>query len=150
MFKRVEINLDYLSPNRTLIYPLYSEEGDKIVDERVVLTRKKIDKIKQEYGNIVYYRETRDLAALPGFRLKIAYNKSREIMDEVSRTQKFSKQSYRDTEIVIEEMMRHLDSSEILAIQLLKDLKSHDDYLYSHSVNVGVLTAVFAKLLGDY
>ena len=82
--------------------------------------------------------------------MKIAYNKSREIMEEVSKTQKFSKASYRETERVIEEILGDLNNSEIEALHLLKDLKSHDEYLYSHSVNVGVLTAVLAKLLGNY
>jgi HD-GYP domain-containing protein (c-di-GMP phosphodiesterase class II) len=50
---------------------------------------------------------------------------------------------------VIEEIVSDLNSAEIEAIQLLKDLQSHDEYLYSHAVNVGVLTAIFSKLIGS-
>ena len=150
MIKRVEINLDYLSPNRSFIYPLYSRDGERVLDERIVLTSRKIHEIRLKYGNILYYKDSGEKSIIPPFRLKIAYNKSREIMEEVEKTQKFSRSSYRDTEIIIEEIMKDLKSSEIEAIQLLKDLRSHDEYLYSHSVNVGVLTAVFATLLGNY
>ncbi|HOW81093.1 MAG TPA: HD domain-containing protein [Spirochaetota bacterium] len=150
VIKKVEINLDYLTPNRSFIYPLVSDTGERILDERVLLTSQKIKEIREKYGNIVYYKDSGKNTLIPPFRMKIAYNKSREIMEEVSKTQKFSKASYRETERVIEEILGDLNNSEIEALHLLKDLKSHDEYLYSHSVNVGVLTAVLAKLLGNY
>ncbi|HSA16473.1 MAG TPA: hypothetical protein P5346_17175, partial [Spirochaetota bacterium] len=142
VIKKVEINLDYLTPNRSFIYPLVSDTGERILDERVLLTSQKIKEIREKYGNIVYYKDSGKNTLIPPFRMKIAYNKSREIMEEVSKTQKFSKSSYRETERVIEEILGDLNNSEIEALHLLKDLKSHDEYLYSHSVNVGVLTAV--------
>jgi HD-GYP domain-containing protein (c-di-GMP phosphodiesterase class II) len=148
--KKVEINLDYLTPNRSFIYPLVSENGERILDERITLTSEKIKEIREKYGNIIYYKDSGKNTIIPPFRMKIAYNKSHEILDEVSRTQKFSKASYRETERVIEEIIGDLNNSEIEAIHLLKDLKTHDEYLYSHSVNVGVLTAVLAKLLGNF
>jgi hypothetical protein len=57
-FKKVEINLDYLTPNRSFIYPLWSENGDKVLEERVVLTSEKIREIRQKHGNMLHYRDS--------------------------------------------------------------------------------------------
>ncbi|HOO72517.1 MAG TPA: HD domain-containing protein [Spirochaetota bacterium] len=150
LIKKVDINLDYLTPNRSFIYPLWSESGEKVLEARVLLTKEKIQDIRKKFGNMLHYRDTGKGQPIPAFRLKIAYKQSKEILNEVERTQKFSKTSFRDTEKVIEEIVNDLNSNEFEFIQLLKDLKSHDDYLYTHAVNVGVLTAVFSKLLGNF
>ena len=142
--KKEKINIDYLRPDSCLIYPLYTEDGRLLLRERVVLSASRISEIKRNYGNIVYCHDTDEGFPVSLYRMKIAYNESCEIMNEISRTDKLSKEGFRKCERVIEEIVSDLNSSEIETIKLLREMKSHEEYLYRHSVNVGVLSAVFA------
>jgi HD-GYP domain-containing protein (c-di-GMP phosphodiesterase class II) len=71
------------------------------------------------------------------------------IIDQITKTEKLTKSAFNEAEKVIDGIISDLDSSEMEAINLLKNLKSFEGYLYQHSVNVGILAAVFAKLKGD-
>lgn len=150
MPRKIKINLDYLRPNSSFIYPLYSEEGKLILEARMPLTSQKIKNIVESYGNTVYYTDTGEKPVIPAYRMKTAYNKSKEIMDEIFKTDKLTRSTYREAEKVIETIVSDLTSTEIDTISLLKDLKSHDEYLYNHSVNVGILSTVFAIKLGAF
>ena len=148
--RKIKIDLDYLSPNNSFIYPLYTSTGEKILEARVILTAEKIREVRERYGNILFYTDTGDRAVIPSYRMKIAYNMAKEIMDEILHTEKLTRTAFRDAEKVVEEIVNDLNTTEINAISLLKDLKSHEEYLYNHSVNVGILTAVFAKKRGTF
>lgn len=148
--KKVKINLEYLSPNASFIYPLYSEGGEKIVEPRVILTDKKIAQIISQFGKIVYYVDSGERAVIPVYRMKIAYNTAKEIMEEIAKTEKLGKSTFREAEKLVEDIISDLNVSEIEAVNLIKDLKSYDEYLYNHSVNVGILAAIFAKKLDQF
>lgn len=147
---KVKIDLDYIGSGVSFIYPLFSSEGIKILDARVVLTPEIIGRIKAKHGNMVFYTETAGKAVIPPFRMKLAYNTAREIIDEISRSDKLSRTSFHSAEKLVEDILNDVTGSDIEAISLLKELKDFDEYLYNHSVNVGVLTAVFARLLGRF
>ena len=51
--KRIKIDLDYLKPNSSFIYPLISEVGDIVLPARVALTSDKISIIKASYTIII-------------------------------------------------------------------------------------------------
>jgi HD-GYP domain-containing protein (c-di-GMP phosphodiesterase class II) len=71
-------------------------------------------------------------------------------MDEIFSTEKLSRTSYRNAETVIEEIIGDLSSTDVDALNLIKDIKSHEEYLYTHSVNTGIITALFASKCGKY
>jgi HD-GYP domain-containing protein (c-di-GMP phosphodiesterase class II) len=146
--QKVKINIDYLRPNSKIIYALYSIDGTKIHDDRVVLTPQKLDLIKNEYGNIIYALKVNKKGIISQKNLDSALNKSKEIIEEIATTEKLTKRAYNEAEKVIDNIISDLDSSEIEAINLLKNLKSYEEYVYQHSVNVGILAAVFARLKG--
>ncbi|PKL35535.1 MAG: hypothetical protein CVV44_22305 [Spirochaetae bacterium HGW-Spirochaetae-1] len=148
MTKKVRLNVDYIRPNSTLVYPLYSDDGEKILAERTILSFSKLNEIKQKYGTFVYYNDTADRSIVPSYRVNIALNKAKAILNEVQSTNKLSKTTFRETEKVVEEIVTDLHASQIEAISLLKDLKSFDDYLYHHAVNVGILSGALARLNG--
>jgi putative nucleotidyltransferase with HDIG domain len=147
---KVKIDLDYINEGVSFIYPLFSGEGARILESRVILTSDIIADIKKKHGNIVYYTEAGGKAVIPPFRMKIAYNTSRSIIDEISRSDKLSKTSFHAAEKLVEDILNDVSSSDLDVISLLKDLKDYDEYLYNHSVNVGVLSAVFARMLGRF
>ncbi|MDY6934333.1 MAG: HD domain-containing protein [Spirochaetota bacterium] len=142
--KRIKIDLSYLRPNSCFVYPIYSLKGEKIFDARVILTQERLKMITEKYGNIVF----REWENIPDYRKKIAFCRSREIMEEVSATQKLSENSFLQAEDIIEAILDDLTTSEIEVVNLLKDLKDYDEYIYNHSVNVGILSAIFAIKLG--
>ncbi len=148
MGKRIKVDINYIRPNSTLIYPLYNDAGGKILPERTLITRARIDSIKEKYGSTVYFEDNPELAVVPNYRLNIALNQSRDVMEEVSATGKLSKTAFRGTEQVVEEIVSDLMSADIELIRLMKDIKSYDEYLYHHSVNVGILAGAFAAILG--
>lgn len=148
--RKIKVDLDYLKPGASFIYPLYSSENEKICDERIVLSPEIISGIRERYGNIVYYTDIGKRAVIPRYRMKIAYNVSKELLDEVAFSNKISRTSYKSAEKIVEDIISDITSTETEAIDLLKDLKSYDNYLYNHSVNVGILVTVFANILGNF
>ncbi|HNV47133.1 MAG TPA: HD domain-containing protein [Spirochaetota bacterium] len=148
--KKVKINLSYLRPNSTFIYPLFSEEGKKILDERIVLTAELIKKITARFGNFVYYAEDGKRAVIQEGKLRAALATSHDVLDEIARTSKLSAEKYHEAERLVDDIIHNLSVEHANVINLIKDLKSFDDYLYNHSVNVGLLTAVFAKKIGGF
>ena len=81
--KRVEIDLDYIMPETSFIYPLYSYDGEKLLDEREVLTQSKIKAIREKYGNKVYYSlsDSRDSKILPSIVYDKTLNRSKDFFD---------------------------------------------------------------------
>ncbi len=146
---KLKINVDYLRPGSSIVYPLYSKEGENIADKRVVLTKGRIDEIKKKYGNVVYYT-IEDDAVISQKHLDNALDASMGIMQEISRTEKLTKTAFNEAEKVVEDIVSDLDNAEIQAIHLLKELKSYEEYLHQHSVNVGILSAIFAKITGKF
>ncbi len=147
---KVRINIDYLRPNSKIIFPLYSEGGEKVIDERVVLTSHKIDEIKKKFGHFVYGLEDEDYGAISKKVIDKAVDRSKDIIEEISTSEKLTKTAYNEAEKVVEDIISDLDSAEIEAIKLLKSLKSFEEYVYQHSVNVGIIAAVFAKMTGRF
>jgi len=144
--KRVVIDLDYIMPDTAFVYPIFSSEGEKLLNEREILTASKIKLIREKCGNKVYYSPIEKEAGLmPEYVYEKAFNKTREVMDAVLLSNKFTQDGYKKSEEIISEILEELNTKEITAINLLKDIKNFDDYLYFHSINVGLLTALMVK-----
>jgi HD-GYP domain-containing protein (c-di-GMP phosphodiesterase class II) len=148
--QKVRINIDYLRPNSKIIYSLYSVDGDKIVDDRIILSPQMLDTIKNKYGNIVFAEKVKKQGIISQKNINSALDRSREIVAEIATTEKLTKRAFNEAEKVIDSIITDLDSSEIEAINLLKNLRTYEEYVYQHSVNVGILAAVFARLKGFY
>jgi len=147
--EKVKIDLTFLGQNNIIIYPIYSKDGEKILEARTRLTTTLINRIIKKYGKDVYYSFSEEMDNIPNHRINTAYNTSRDIMEEVANTGKLSKSRYRDSEILIENLLNDLHSTETETIKLLKNLNDFDDYTYNHSVNVLLLTAVFSSMFDD-
>lgn len=145
--EKLSIDLTYLGPSNIIIYPIYAKSGEKIVEARTVLTTEKINEIIERYGRTVYYTFTDEMSSIPNHRINTALNHSREIMDEIDKTDRLSKVTYRESEKLIETILNDLYTSETHTIKLLKNFQTFDDYTYNHSVNVLLLASVFATKL---
>jgi HD-GYP domain-containing protein (c-di-GMP phosphodiesterase class II) len=144
--KRVVIDLDYIMPDTSFVYPIFSSDGEKLLNEREVLTASKIRLIREKCGSKVYYSlPEKEAGVMPDYVYKKAFNKTKEVMDAVLHTEKFTIDGYKKSEEIVSEILEQLNSKELTAINLLKDIKNFDEYLYYHSINVGLLTAFMAK-----
>lgn len=149
--RKVEIDLDYLMPDTSFIYPIYSPDGDKLLNEREVLTQSKINSIREKYGNKVYYAPSeKDTGIIPSYVYDRALNQTKSVLNDIIITNKFTKETYIKSEQIIEDILSELNSREITAINLLKNMKSYDEYLYYHSINVGLLSALLVKKRRKY
>ncbi|MDY6968423.1 MAG: HD domain-containing protein [Spirochaetota bacterium] len=145
----VKIDLNYIRPNSYFVFNIYSKDGEKILEPRIPLTFDKIQNIYKKFGNYVYYDLNDVEYTIPKKEMDIAYDVSRSIMDEISITDQLSKETYKEAEQMTEVLVGILNKTDIKVINLLKELKSYEEYTYQHSVNVGILSAVFAQKL-DY
>jgi len=144
--KKVALDLDYIMPDTTFVYPIFSSEGEKLLEEREILTSQKIKLIREKCGNKVYYSPPeKEAGMMPEYVYKRAFSKTREVMDAVLHTDKFTIDGYKKSEELVSEILDELNTKEITAISLLKDIKNFDEYLYYHSINVGLLTALMVK-----
>ncbi len=146
----IKIDLNYVKPGKIFIYPMFSKYGEKILDERTPLTENKINEIKSKYGNCIYYKRSAVAPADDSKIINRAIELSREIMDEIMKTEKLSASTYRKTEKMIEDIISELNISGIVALDFLKRMKSHEEYIYNHSVNVGVMSAFFSGKIGKF
>lgn len=146
----IKIDLSYVSPGSSFVHPLYTESGQRVLEPRVIITREMISQFLDKYGPALFYTPGQEKVRIPHYRIKIAYNGAREILDEIGKTNKLSKKGYQAAERVVDEILSDLSSMEIEAIDLLKELSGFDDYLYNHSVNVGFLATVFAMRSGYF
>ena len=144
--KRVIIDLDYIMPDTSFVYPIYSSEGEKLLNEREVLTAQKIKMIKEKCGSKVYYSPNeRESRLMSDYVYTKVFNKTKEVMDAVLYTDKFTRDGYKKSEELVLDLLEALNSKEVEAISLLKDIKNFDEYLYYHSINVGLLTALMVR-----
>ncbi len=147
---QIKIDLTYLGPSNIIIYPLFTKDGEKVVEAREVLTSEKINSIIQRFGRVLYYSFTDQRGVIPSHKLNTAYNFSKEIMAEVQDSDRIDMATYKKSEKLIDDIMNDLYLSDINSIRLLKSFKSYDEYTFNHSVNVLVLSAVFASKLGIF
>lgn len=143
--KRVVIDLDYIMPDTIFIYPIFSSDGEMLLREREVLTAQKIKMIKEKIGSKVYYNIPEDAGTLPEKIYTGAIVKTKELMDDVLYSDKLTRDGYNKSEELVGEILDHLNSKELSALSLLKNIRSFDEYLYYHSINVGLLTAFMIK-----
>lgn len=148
MIKKIKLDIDYIEPNSSLIFPIYSEGGEKILSDRVLMTPDVIGGIRSKYGNYVYYEDEVDESAPSADILNTAVEHAARFMSDVRKTNKMSRTLFRETEKVISDLVSDLVSRNIGVLNLMKNQKSYDEYINTHSVNVAVLTAAFSKLEG--
>ncbi len=148
--ERTTIDLDYLTPNKFFIYPLYSDGGEKILDARVSLTNEKINEIRGKYGKYVYYINSVASPVVSREKIDRAINLSAEIMREILHSDKLDSETYHKSEMAMESIISDLTKADVMALNFLKKLKNYEEYLFHHSVNVGVLSALLAKKMDRF
>lgn len=149
--KKVVVDLDYVMPDTVFVHPIFSIQGEKLLNEREILTGLKIKSIREKHGSKVYYSLPDDEAGIiPDHLVTRAFGQTKGVMDDILRNDRLTKDNYKKSEELVEEIIEELGSREVKVINLLKDMKSFDNYLYHHSLNVGLLSALLIKKRRKY
>lgn len=149
--KKVLINLDYIIPNKTFVYPIYSFDGEKLLEKNEVLTAQKIKIIIEKYGSTVYYFAS-DAASTPEFN-KI-YNsfvtKTKNMFENIAQNESVTVDDYKSSEEMVSGLIEDLDNKSITIADIAHDIENFDDYIFYHSVNTCLLTAMVLKWKRKY
>jgi len=144
MAQMVKVNLNYVTPDQSFAYPLYTEDGLKLFDDHTILSSETITRTIGQYGSYIYYLASDEKTSQVDIKMQSAYEHSRVIIDEIVHSEALSKETFRKAEILVEDLISDLQYSEIKAINLLHIVKTVDDYLFQHLINVGILSAYLA------
>ncbi|MCL2154594.1 MAG: hypothetical protein FWH53_02895 [Leptospirales bacterium] len=149
--KRIVINLDYIMPNRLFVYPIYSFDGEKLLDVNEILTAQKIKTIVEKYGNKVYYFSSDDVSTPEFNNLYTSFvKKTQNMFGNILQDGTITDDDYRNSEEIVLSLIRDLEHKEIIAAEFLKGIENFDDYIFYHSVNVCLLTVMVLKWKKKY
>jgi len=125
--QKISIDLDYIKPDTSFVYPLYSNEGEKLLDEREVLTASRIRQIRELYGSKIYYYIPGNSRGMVAGRVyHKAWNHTKRVLDEILSTDKFTPDAYRRTEDIINDIIEELKAKDMAILTLIKDMRSFD------------------------
>ncbi len=161
----VEVELRFLTPDTKLAYPTFSERGKKVQESHVVFTEERINQLLASGIKKIHYkvppevkvRETKP--AIQSYLEKSSYQGPRVIKPEtqMKAVQLMSNLvkaindymiefNSEDLGSLVDAINDDIDKSEDEIINLL-DMIDYDDYTYTHSLNVGIISMFFAKKL---
>lgn len=144
MNEMIKVDLNFVTPDQSFAYSLYSEQGKKICDDHTVLSVQDIEKYIKTYGNYVYYIVPKNNTSEINERYQKVYEHSRLIIDEIVHEKTLSTETFKEAEVLIENIISDLSFSDMRAINLLHIVKSFDEYLFQHHINAGILSAYMA------
>ncbi|SFC67475.1 HD-GYP domain-containing protein [Clostridium uliginosum] len=150
------IPIEYVKPNTILGKTLYTIDGRMLVKSGMVLTKRMIAKIKEinvlslyivdEYSSDeivdIIKPELRQKAILT---IKDAFFN----INKITIADKFSKKSevyFKNIQTMSEELMENILTNEDVLLSLV-DIRSMDNYIYSHSVNVAIISMILGIAL---
>jgi HD-GYP domain-containing protein (c-di-GMP phosphodiesterase class II) len=148
--KKVELFVTFLYPGMILKGDSFSDKGEKINDAFKPVTQEMIDELKRKGIQKVFYTKpsfhgknqtTNPLVDQPV--IDDAVNISREL-EEACKSGSTIPQN--EINKVVGSFVESVSSSNEAIINLL-DLKEFDDYTYTHSINVSILSIMVAKKL---
>jgi len=146
------INIATLKPGDVLGRTIYDNSGRALLVEKTVLTQNFINRLIGHKVVSVYIEDPK--CPLGGEDIinqhtrHVAINTLREIATGISQTSLTSKQDYgRRVSLLVDDIIEELLSRKDSLINVI-DLKDYDNYTYSHSVNVTVLSLVTGISLG--
>lgn len=161
-----EISVSFILPNSTLAFNVYDNKGKLVLPGHTIFTKEILDDIKDKKIEKLYYtQEEQEIEELPK---KSAVDRFVENYDyQGPKTISLSTQkkalglvdklvnAFKNLIIdmnsdsligLVDSINEDLNSSEEDVINLL-DMTEYEDYIYSHSLNVGVISMLFAKKL---
>ncbi len=159
--KKKKVTVKFINPNSTLAYPLFNEHGKEVHPGHELITAEKKKEFLQAGIEILFYypemTEKIKKSALQEYIKKHSYKgprairietqkKAVSVIDNLVKTVKDVLLDVKPADIteLVAAIGKDIDDNETEFINLL-DAADIDDFLYTHSLNVGILSMLMAK-----
>ncbi len=155
-----EISLEHIAVNSTLAYPIYDKDDNEILPGHTILTKEKINSlIKSGITKVYYLKEAfnKKKSAIKTYLNKNSYtgprsissktqNKGINLMGDLVDAIKNYLIDFKSDDLneLVNAINKDLDENQQEVVNLL-DVIDFDDYTYTHSLNVGIISMVFAR-----
>lgn len=147
---RVEVNVKFLYPGIILKGDVFTENGEMISSGSNPLSKEIIEDLKSRKIGIVYYSRPLFNAKTNGGKLMLQQKEIEKLFNITQEVENAvrSKASLPSKEIdmIVEDMVENIRLEEGAILNLM-ELKDFDDYTYTHSINVSLVSMLFAKRL---
>ncbi|MCS7299099.1 MAG: HD-GYP domain-containing protein [Spirochaetia bacterium] len=147
-----DIVVDFLRPGMVLSGDLFSKEGVFLWSAKKPLTQDFINQLKSLGIKELYYTKEvkKDLSEIypPMFSDEVKEN-AKEVINNVIRQLRDDKKiEIQEVKDIIEQLFKEMIHKLGKAVINLSVVKNYDEYTYTHSINVTILSMFFAKFLG--
>lgn len=161
---KIQIIVKYLKPNIVLNCPTFDGDGNAVLPAYVAFTKDDIDRLLSSGIDKIYYSKPKAVdivtqqSSLTEYLDKNVYQGPRTIRTETQKkavnvisqiTQKLKDHEaidYDESKEVIKSISKDINESNEEIVNLL-DIQSYDDDVFSHALNVGIISMVFARVL---
>ena len=150
-FKLIEIETKDLYPGISLKGDAFTLDGRKIVGRDDIITTDMIKSLEEHKISKFIYKKPSytdfyrlDKAIVSNELVEKSVTLGKEIEDCVQKKVPLPK---KDIENIIEQLIGEISVSEAYTILNLLKLKDFDDYTYTHSINVAMISILFGKEL---
>lgn len=139
--ERIEVPVDFLKPGSVLNGIVYAPDGTYLFPDHTVWKQEDIDQLHEQKIGTVYYTPVTEKMLLD---LK---NEASGLLDKLAKNiDETNGPDVSDAVSTVNKLLGYVDSHDMTFIPLLK-IREHDDLIYAHSVNVGILSMALAKRL---
>ncbi|MEJ5283614.1 MAG: HD-GYP domain-containing protein [Brevinematales bacterium] len=147
---KIELYTSFLYEGMVLQGDLYTEVGEKVANAKEPLPKELIEELKLKGIKKVYYSKPipKKIKDLPEVIKPETLEKGFLVSQEVAKNIEGDKPlPVKDIENTVESFMGEISSSKPEAILNMLELKEYDEYTYTHSVNVSLISIMFANFL---
>ena len=149
-YSRIELYANFLYEGMVLKGALFTEEGERIWEAFSPLPKELINQLSTRNIKKIYYEKPIIASAAPNGLLPLrvlekAYTVSEEIVLSIKKRNPLPQ---KDIEETVEEFIERISGAGVGAMLNLIELKEYDEYTYTHSVNVAMLSILFGRQLG--
>ncbi|NMB95512.1 MAG: HD-GYP domain-containing protein [Clostridiaceae bacterium] len=138
------VRIENLKEGMVNCKPLFGKNNEILLNSGVIIRESYISKLKELGYHGIYIEDSISEGITPTVliddNLRIECVKSvREVYDKFSSNKVLNEEVIEDLKTCVDEIINSVLSNKELLINVI-DLKGYDDYTYSHSVNVAVLS----------
>jgi len=146
----VELYTSFLYDGMILNGELLTEDGEKVASAKEIITAKLIEDLKAKNIKKLFYikpsrkKEVKKEASPKEEKVEEAFVLSQEIAFRVERKASLP---VKEIESTVEDLINEISNSKPETVLNLIELKEYDEYTYTHSVNVSLISISFARIL---
>ncbi len=146
----IELYTSFLYEDMVLNGDLFTESGEKIANAKEPLSLELINSLKAKGIKKVYYtkkvekKQINVPEIIKQETLEKGYLTSQEIANNIEKKKPLPK---KEIEAVVDGFIHDISVAKPEAVLNIMELKEYDEYTYTHSVNVSLISILFASFL---